>query len=261
MGLRISDMTALSELSKNDMFEVTQYSSKQTYSVSAQDIATFVKNVSNGGFKGISDHSSLDDFTIEDVGVWWWSGTTDSTINLSRGMVEIVAYQSETDAGSNSNAMFLQRISYGNSVFQRMWEKSEFYGWADLTNRNGCIIEYGYSTSASVTFSKDSNNNSVFTRMPSVIITPAYSATDKIYSYALASVSATGFSVNAFYSETSATETKSETHTTTTKDETTSVTTSDETTSATTYRGAWTQADEYSFYWIAVADSGTGTSS
>lgn len=233
----ISELPAIDALSKLDMFEVVKKSELKSYSVTANDIANFVKNISNGGFKG-STTKSLDEFTIYDVGMWWWVNGTANPTGLTSGVVEIIAAAGPDD--DNIEATFIQRLSFAEKVYQRMYVNGAFSGWGSLSNKNGAKIEYGVSSAAAVVFSNP------FSAAPAVIAVPANSASDKVYIINVQSVSATGFTVQKLYSDLTAV--------TTTVTEVTDGTTT--TTRTEQIRGAWTAANDAPFYWIALSDVG-----
>ena len=235
----IGELTPLTTgLSKLDRLEIEKASDSTSYSVSAQDIANYVKTTSNGSFRG-STTKSLDAFTEADVGVWWWVNDSANATGLTSGMVEIESFNAPDDDAVI--ATFTQRLSYGERLYQRMFKDGHFSGWSAMHNKNGCKIHYGLSNSASVTFP------SSFSSVPAVIITPLNSTTTKIYLYNVASVSVDGFTVFALYSDldavtTTVTEVTDGTRTTTRTEQ---------------IRGAWQQAtgNDLLFYWVALSDA------
>lgn len=238
----ISELSALSALSRLDKFEVERNADNISYSVTASDIANFVKTISNGGFKGTTT-KSLDDFAISDVGMWWWNNNSSNPTGLVSGVVEIITFHEISTESVDET--FLQRISYKDRVYQRMHGDDGWSVWASLANKNGCAIDYGTSTATTVTFT-----TGMFTSAPCVIATPINSTTDKTYIINVYGVSAAGFSVQKLSSSlvsvienTSSTETESSG--TTTKTTTTTIT-----------RGEWEAANDAPFYWIALSDVG-----
>ena len=236
---RISQLDPLAGLSKLDLFEVTQRSTNKSCSITAQEMGNYFKTLQNGAFRG-STSKSLDDFTLSDVGVWYWTGN-DQTVGLSYGIVEIISSAPSDD--DDSDARFIQRITCGNRVYQRMFNET-YSVWAALTNRNGAIIEYGVSSDATVTFPQDRFND-----VPTVICIPLNTdPSQKVYTINLTSVTRGSFSVQRLESDLvsvveETTETTTESGGTTTKTTRTEVT-----------RGAWTAADSLSYYWIALSD-------
>lgn len=234
----ISELTALSALSKLDKFEVERAADSTSYSVTAQDIATFVKNISNGGFKG-STTKSIDDFTIEDIGMWWWVNGSSNPTGLTSGVVEIISFAGPDD--DNVQATYLQRLSLMDKVYQRMWINGQWSNWGSLTNKNGAVIEYGTSTETHVSFPEGR-----FTSAPSVVAVPKNGSTGQACFINVNNVGATGFDVLKFKSDTQGTtETVS-----TSQDGTTT------TTRTVTIQGVWTKDDSMPFYYIALSDVG-----
>ena len=239
----ISELTALSALSKLDKFEVERAADSTSYSVTAQDIATFVKNISNGGFKG-STTKSIDDFTIEDIGMWWWVNGSSNPTGLTSGVVEIISFNGPDD--DNVEATFLQRLSLMDKVYQRMWINGQWSNWGSLANKNGATIEYGTSTAERVDFPTGR-----FTSTPSVVAVPLnMSDSNNLYLNLInvKNVSNTGFNVLKWKSENGRSV---ETITTTTNPDTREVTTQ-----TVTAQGAWTADSSLPFYWIAISDVG-----
>lgn len=237
----ISELSALAALSKLDKFEVERAADNVSYSVTAQDIANFVKNISNGGFKG-STTKGLDEFTIEDVGMWWWVNSASNPTGLSAGVVEIISFNGPDD--DNVESTFIQRLSFSDKVYQRMYMNGHFDIWGSLTNSNGCKILYGSSSETRVTFPTR------FTDIPAVVAVPENANDTSVYFIQVFGVSESSFQVRKWVSPTQAvveetTSSETESGGTTTK------------TSTTTMTGAtWTQADDAPFYWIALSDVG-----
>ena len=234
----ISELPAIDALSKLDLFEVTKNSDRKSYSVTANDIANFVKNISNGGFKG-STTKSLDEFTIFDVGMWWWVNGSANPTGLYSGVVEIIAAAGPDE--DNVEATFIQRLSFGERVYQRMYVNGRYSGWGSLSNKNGAQIEYGVSTSTAVAFSNP------FEATPCVVAIPFNNATlSRIFIINITSVSSKGFEVQKLSSDRDVVTTT-----------VTEVTDGNKTTTRTEeIRGAWATADSIPFYWIALSDVG-----
>ena len=242
----ISELSALAALSKLDKFEVERAADNTSYSVTAQDIATFVKNISNGGFKGTTD-KSLDSFTIADIGMWWWnSESIDQNIELNAGVVEIISYYSPDDEHSGGDT-FIQRITYMDRIYQRQKLSGTWRAWTALSNRNGCEIHYGIGKSSSISFPRR------FNAPPAVIVSPYVSDDQFVYVVKVKTSDNTGFTVTMMKSDTIAVientqTTESESGGTTTKTTTTTIT-----------QGAWeevTPSDSEPFFWIALSDYG-----
>ena len=237
----ISELSALAALSKLDKFEVERAADNTSYSVTAQDIATFVKTTSNGGFRG-STTKSINDFTVEDVGMWYWVNGETNPTGLTAGVVEIISSSAPDE--DNVEATFIQRLSFSDKVFQRMYMNGHFDIWGSLTNNNGAKIQYGNSTDTNVTFPV------AFADVPAVVATPINANDTAIYFVQVYGVSRTGFQVKKWVTpvldvveETESTETQS--GGTTTKKTTTTVT-----------GATWEAADDAAFNWIALTDVG-----
>lgn len=237
----ISELSALAALSKLDKFEVERAADNTSYSVTAQDIATFVKTTSNGGFRG-STTKSINDFTVEDVGMWYWVNGETNPTGLTAGVVEIISSSAPDE--DNVEATFIQRLSFSDKVFQRMYMNGHFDIWGSLTNSNGAKIQYGNSTDTNVTFPV------AFADVPVVVATPKNGNDTAIYFLQVYGVSRTGFQVKKWVTpvqdvveETESTETQS--GGTTTKKTTTTVT-----------GATWEAADDAAFNWIALSDVG-----
>lgn len=232
---RISQLDPLAGLSKLDMFEVTQRATNKSCSITAQEMGNYFKTLQNGAFRG-STTKALDDFTVEDVGVWYWTGDGGVT-GLGYGIVEIISPAGSDD--DNLDAKYIQKLTCNNRVYQRMYN-DRWSNWAALTNRNGAIIEYGISSDSTVTFPQDRFND-----VPTVICVPLNDNYGTyIYSVNLTSVTRGSFTVQKKKSSLIAVvEQTVETETETTKTTTTTVT-----------QGAWEDASDMSFYWIALSD-------
>lgn len=238
----ISELPALAALSKLDMFEVTKKSDLTSYSVTAGDIANYLKTQSNSGFRG-STTKSINDFTVEDVGVWHWSNNSSNPTGLTEGIVEIISFNPPDD--DNLEASFLQKLSFGNAVFQRMKNNGTWMNWGSLTNRNGATIEYGMSTDTHVTFSQ------TFNATPAIICCPVNGATGTtVCCVNVFNESATGFSVQKMKSGL-VMETE-----TVTVEEITSGEVTTRTTTTRTVRGPWEADNSMPFFWIALTDVG-----
>lgn len=233
-----SELPAIDALSKLDMFAVTKKSEMKSYSVTAQDMANFVKNLSNGGFRG-STTKSLDEFTIYDIGMWWWVNGTTNPTGLTSGVVEIISAAGPDE--DNIEATYIQRLSFGEKVYQRMIINGRPSGWGSLTNHNGATVLYDVSSATHISFPEG-----LFTATPSVVAVPKNSTNNKVYMINVDNVSPTGFDVKKWYSSTDEVVT-----------EVTEITDGTRTTTRTvTVQGAWTQDDSAPFYWIAISDVG-----
>lgn len=234
----ISDLNPIDALSKLDMFEVTKKSEMASYSVTAADLAAFVKNTSNGGFRG-STTKSIDDFTILDIGMWWWVNGSSNPTGLTSGVVEIISFNPADD--DNVESTFIQRLSFGEKVYQRMYINGVPSGWGSLTNKNGAQIEYGVSTATTVSFANS------FASPPCVIVTPYNNANlSRVFEINVTSISVSQFQVQKLTSDLSAVETE--------VSETTDGTRT--TTRTVTIRGDWTVANDAPFFWVALSDVG-----
>ena len=237
----ISELSALAALSKLDKFEVERAADNTSYSVTAQDIATFVKTTSNGGFRG-STTKSINDFTIEDVGMWYWVNGETNPTGLTAGVVEIISSAAPDE--DNVEATFIQRLSFSDRVFQRMYMNGHFDIWGSLTNNNGAKIQYGNSTETQITFPV------AFADVPAVVATPINDDANSIYFIQVWGVSERGFRVKKWVTPVEATveqtvSTESESGGTTTKSTTTTMT-----------GATWQVADDAAFNWIALTDVG-----
>lgn len=237
----ISELSALAALSKLDKFEVERAADNTSYSVTAQDIATFVKTTSNGGFRG-STTKSINSFTIEDVGMWYWVNGETNPTGLTAGVVEIISSAAPDD--DNVEATFIQRLSFSDKVYQRMYMNGHFDIWGSLTNSNGAKIQYGNSTDTDVTFPV------AFADVPVVVATPINGNDTSIYFLQVYGVSRTGFQIKKWVTPVEATveqtvSTESESGGTTTKSTTTTMT-----------GATWQVADDAVFNWIALSDVG-----
>lgn len=251
MAQRISDLPALAALEKEDMFEVTKYSEKKSYSVTASVVNNFVKKNNNGAFNGNTSDSLESLFAPDKIGVWRWMSSGDAGPNgLTSGIVEVLS-----GVGPNDNPDdYIQRFSFGSYVYQRTCIDNSISAWASLTNQNGCRIQYDVTSDTDVTFPVP------FARIPSVVCIPVAATSGKIVNVInVTGVSATGFHVTRYSSDAEASEVKEVVETvkeTTTDDQTgkeTSKTTT--TTTTTTERGAWTEGS-FSYYWIALVEEG-----
>lgn len=245
----ISELTALSALSKLDKFEVERAADSTSYSVTAADIANYVKNTANGGFRG-STAKALNDFTIEDIGVWHWANSSSNPTGVYEGILEIKSYAGPDDDNSD-NVLYATLVAtdqsrFGASTFARYKVGATWGNWAALTNRNGCQIEYGIGTAASVTFGNSFNS------VPAIIAVPAINSASYIYNVSVGTYSQTGFTVNMWKS---CKETVKETTTETTTE---SGGTTTKTTTIVVERGEWeavTPSQNEPFFWIALSDA------
>ena len=246
MAVRISDMTPLAALQKDTKFEVMNPSDGKSYSVTAEVIKNYNKNSNNGSYKGETT-ASLDSMMAKEyLGIWWWHGTGGPN-NAASGMVEVIAAVGPED---NPND-FIMRFSIGNQVYQRTSVNHVISAWASLTNRNGCRIQYDVSNSADVTFPVQ------FSGTPSVVAVPIGSnGTPSVVNVInVTGVSATGFHVTRFSSDTAAAGETTNSTTTSTVDQTSGTETKNTTSTTITSRGAWTNGD-FAYYWIAVLEEG-----
>lgn len=235
---RISQLDPLNALSHLDLFEVTQRANNKSCSITAQEMANYFKTLSNGGFKGTTA-KALNDFTMADVGVWYWTGDGGAT-GVSYGIVEIMGYASPDNSPADDK--YIQKLTSGDRVYQRMFD-NQWSNWAALTNRNGGIIEYGVSTATSITFPLNR-----FTDTPTIICQPVNDSTDYVYHVNVYSAGPTGFQVRKWKSCRASVkeitqETTTESGGTTTK-----------TTTITVERGEWEVDDNASFFYLALSD-------
>lgn len=236
---RISQLDPLTGLSKLDLFEVTQRANNKSCSITAQEMGNYFKTLQNGGFRG-STSKELDNFTVEDVGVWYWTGN-DQTLDLQYGTVEIITNAAPDD--DNADAVFIQRISSGSKVCQRGYN-DRWSLWSELNNHNGCKIEYGQTNATSVSWPEG-----MFTDTPAVTCTPVAGNNDSAYNFHIIinSVTSRGFSVTKLKSDRNGV-----TETTTVVEDTGAGT---KTTTTSTTQGAWIQDDGITFNYIAVCDA------
>lgn len=246
MAVRITDMTPLAALNKDTKFEVANPSDGKSYSVTAEVIKNYNKQSNNGAYKGETTESLDSMMTKDYLGTWWWHGTGGPN-NAVSGMVEVIA---AVDPENNPND-FIMRFSIGNQVYQRTSVNHVISAWASLTNHNGCRIQYDVSNSADVTFPVQ------FARIPSVVAVPiGSSGTPSVVNVInVTGVSATGFHVTRFCSDTAAAVDQTSSTTTSTVDQTSGTETRREESTTTTTRGAWTEGS-FSYYWIALVEEG-----
>lgn len=246
MAVRISDMTPLAALKEDTKFEVANPSDGKSYSVTAEVIKNYVKTSNNGAYKGETTES-LDNMMSKDyLGTWWWHGTGGPN-NAVSGMVEVIASVGPED---NPND-FIMRFSIGNQVYQRTSINHVISAWASLTNHNGCRIQYDVSNGADVTFPVQ------FSGTPSVVAVPIGSTgTPSVVNVInVTGVSATGFHVTRFCSDTAASGETTNSTTTSTVDQASGTETRNTQSTTITSRGAWTNGD-FAYYWIAVLEEG-----
>lgn len=238
---RISQLDPLIGLNKLDMFEVTQRANNKSCSITAQEMGNYFKTLQNGGFRG-STSKELNNFTVEDVGVWHWYGS-DNVLPITEGTLEIVTYSAPDD--DNSDAKFIQRISWDDRVYQRAYNGgTNWANWSELNNHNGCRIEYGQTNGTSVSWPEGR-----FTDTPAVTCTPVAGTNDSAYNFHIIinSVTSRGFSVTKLKSDRNGV-----TETTTVVENTGAGT---KTTTTATTQGAWVQDDGITFNYIAVCDA------
>lgn len=239
---RISQLDPLAQLSKLDLFEVTQKSTNKSCSISAQTMANFFKTMQNGGFRG-STNRPFDDFTVADVGVWHWYGN-DSITEMDEGILEIVSYAGSDD--DDTDAKFSMKLSWGDRVYQRGYNGGKkFSNWVELGNKNGCTIEYGISDATEIKFPAK-----MFSSTPAIVCVPVNGQVgSNVCSINVHNASAEGFKVQKMTSSLSevvekTTETVTESGGTTTKVTTTEIS-----------RGQWIQDDGMTFFYIALSDA------
>lgn len=239
---RISQLDPLAQLSKLDLFEVTQKSTNKSCSISAQTMANFFKTMQNGGFRG-STSKSFNEFTVADVGVWHWYGN-DSVTELTEAILEIVSAAGSDD--DDSDAKFSMKASWGDKVYQRGYNGGgKWSNWVELGNKNGCTIEYGLSNATEVTFPAKT-----FSSTPAIVCVPVNRQTGShMCSINVYDESVNGFRVQKMKSSLMSvvedvTETTTESGGTTTK-----------TTRTLVSRGQWEQDDGMSFFYIALSDA------
>lgn len=233
----ISELTALSALSKLDKFEVERAADSTSYSVTANDIANFVKTTSNGGFRGTTT-KSIDEFSLDDIGMWWWVNSASNPTGLTSGIVEIISFHAP--GAENDDMTYLQKLSLMDRSYQRMHNDGGWSNWASLANKNGAIIEYGTSTATHVDFPSGR-----FASTPAVIVTPNTNS-QLVCIVNVFDVTPGGFNVRKYTSDPNGVietiETTEEGTTTTRR----SVTT----------QNAWQVANDLSFNYIAISDVG-----
>lgn len=248
MAIKISDMEPYGKsISDNDMFEMVAQNELKSYRVSAQNIAEYCKLLNNGGFRGLTS-KELSDFAITDCGSWLWSGSSPFTYpEIKSGYVEIISYI-KPDSEGGATAAFIQRLSAGEFVYQRIHTTNGWSDWGSLTNRNGNRIVYGVAQAQNesnhVSFSPTFNGN------PSVILTVIGSKTDYVYQPQLLAVTTEGFDFIVYRSSKATVVT---TETTTTTESGSTKTTKTEYTSE---RGQWEVATDVSVNWIATREEG-----
>lgn len=233
----ISELTALAALSKLDKFEVERAADSTSYSITANDIANFVKTTSNGGFRGTTT-KSIDEFSLEDIGMWWWVNSASNPTGLTSGIVEIISFHEP--GAENDDETFLQKLSLMDRVYQRMHNDGGWSNWASLANKNGAVIEYGTSTGTTVSFPQNR-----FSSAPVVVVTPNTDA-EKIAMINVYGVTAAGFSVRKYTSDPLGVKEEVETTTDGTITTTKTVTT----------QNAWQAADSLGFTYLAISDVG-----
>lgn len=273
MSLRISDMSPLSGTSTGlvdeDMFEMTQQQTLQTYSVTAEEISNYVmRNGSNGRYCGVTTLTSLDTtgengWNAAMAGVWFYNPADTTTtvvdrytnaVEFTSCYVEIISYLKSED----NPASFLQRISgvdTGEDGFclQRFRTTASWSPWVRLdAPSTHMLMDCGISTNFNVTFSTPFPIGS----NPIVTVQVINQTTDIIHVPVVTKVDRSGFTVGICKSQTI----EQKTETTTTIDTTTSGGDENgtkrvvETTSVTESGAKWEWLDSGSigFYWQAM---------
>lgn len=193
MAVRISDLEALGvgSILKEDVFEIEKWSERKSYRVTAQAVAEFCKSVNNGGYKGKST-KSLDEFTYQDAGVYFWTGTAPLVGMASSGVLEIMSATPPSENPTETPAV-LERLISGNNVWCRMGYPNNWSTWATLTNKNGNKIFSGRDNTTTVTFP------AAFDQPPVVICTPINTpSNNEFYAMNVMNVTRTGFEVARF---------------------------------------------------------------
>lgn len=252
MGVRISDMDPFGGMmNDNDLFEMTRTDERKTYSISAQLIAEYCKTLNNGGYKGATD-KSLDEFTQDDTGVYYWSGEAPIVGMPSNGLLEVVGYVKPATGTSREKTTVVERLTAANQVYTRSFSAQHGWSsWAVLSNVNGNRILSGTTKEGSINFNsvlgRTSSDGPYFDKRPNVVLTPINTSKSKVCIINLATIDNTGFTVLRFSSDVVDVQVKTETTKTTETSKTT------ETTTTATTRGAWVEGD-FEYMYVATLD-------
>lgn len=193
MALRISDLEAMGvgSIVKDDVFEIENWAQRKSFRVSAQAIAEFCKTVNNGAYKG-STTTSLDEFTYQNAGVYFWSGTAPLVGMATSGILEILSSTPPSESPTEA-PIVLERLISGNNIWCRSGYPGNWSTWATLTNKNGNKIFSGKDNTATVTFP------AAFDTAPVVVCTPLNTPSNtEFYVMNVVNVTRTGFDVARF---------------------------------------------------------------
>lgn len=277
MAVRISEMDPFpGVLSDNDLMEMSHYAEGyKTYSITPKNIKDYINLNTNGIFRGAwPSGTDPKDATANECGVWWWSGSGEDLglpAHITSGILEILSYnrvESSGNAGQDAERMvLLQRLSFGAWSYQRMINRAlgvnSVSAWADLANKNGCVIQYGTATtsggSGEVIFDVPFESTPLVMVQP--ILGPVISAEDsQIVAFAqIRSATSNGFTYEVFQSNRAAVvQTQTSTETVTEAAGGDSKTT-EITTEAVVTRDGWEPSDT-AVTWVALLEAGTGKS-
>lgn len=254
MAIKFSQLDPIGELSKNDLFAVTQFDGLASKSCTAKNISDFIGTNSNGGFHSTAWTESLDNMKLSNVGTWWWQqdSTGGGPSNLTSGIVELTSNANPNDVADTAQYTMVQKVTFGPDSFIRMYMNGSWAPWGAMTNTNGNVIQYGNSTAETVTFPV------AFSGTPSVTVTPTNTTTDKMYIVNIVSVTASQFTVIKFKSPLASSTKDTVSYTYDEDSQNNKVTTQQETI---TTIGAWEVDSSIPFNWIATFEpSSTYTS-
>jgi len=150
MGMTIGNLPVPETLANEDKLHGFQYSSGTDIGVPLSLLKAYVAANTNGIFKGSVTESekSLDSFSASDTGVWKWTCTqaqVRSDFPYTYGIVEIIRH--EERAGTDPNYDYIQRISVGDAIYQRMKTATNSGAWSAFKRFDvDYEIKYGSST-------------------------------------------------------------------------------------------------------------------
>lgn len=258
MGIKITDMDTLpGALDKNDLVEIARPgaggTANSTYAASMQQIGTYTKNLTNGGFKGEMT-KDLTEVTYADVGTWWWHGTPPLSGMPNNGILEVLCSVAPQDVTGPEAPTIVLRLMNGDAMFTKSKpgnvvgnnDTTSVYPWGVCKNKNGNVIFSGVANSDTVDFPV------AFPAAPKVLVTPINPYDDRMYVVNVCNITSTGFAVKRYELSLSATTTtSSSTKTETPSGSGTSTTQTDTTT--VTYN-TFAPSTTYQYYWLATLD-------
>lgn len=205
MGMTINDLPVAETVTDNDKLDMYQLSTGTDVGLPMSLLKNYIALSTNGIIRGsvTETEKPLDSFSAPaDTGVWKWTcevSQVRSDFPYTYGIVEIIRH--EVRAGTDETYDYIQRISVGDAIYQRMKTATNSGAWSTFKRFDvDYDIKYGSDTyngspGQQVLFTTSQVNPGSFlaNSTPRVFIMPINMSSNEAFYAQLYSTDANGF--------------------------------------------------------------------